>query len=168
MGQFTNWIKSVVVNSLDRRPPSHQDSSASRLSISNQNTLTPANHRPLTSLHLHHPGEQEKRRGRERAEKEGWTSGWPCTAAFFHLHLLQPRETEREREKEMDLSPPDHHAAAASTCPGGLSPTSVCRTPVALPSIYLLHTVFLMSSFWRSSLAGPGNIRPDVWSIQCV
>lgn len=132
------WIKSVVINSLDRRPPSHQDSSASRLSISNLNTLTPANHRPLTSLAppLTMRRERERETLRERTEKEGRTSGWPCTAAFFHLHLLQPsKKREREGETEMDLTPADHHAAAASTCPGGLSPTSVCRTPVALPSI---------------------------------
>lgn len=34
----------------------------------------------------------------------------------------QQKERERER-KEMDLTPADHHAAAASTCPGCLSST---------------------------------------------
>lgn len=42
----------------------------------------------------------------------------------------------------MDLTPADHHAAAASTCPGGLSPTSVCRTPIGRPSLNLLHPLF--------------------------
>lgn len=97
------WIKSIVINSLDRRPPSHQDSSASRLSISNLSTLTPANHRPLTSLAPPLTMRRERETLRERTEKEGWTSGWPCTAAFFHLHLLQPSK-KREREKKRWIS----------------------------------------------------------------
>ena len=128
------------------------------------NSQSPASNKPAPLLTMGRERERERGRnieGKEREQRKGWTSGWQCTAAFFHLHLLQPSK-KREGEKEMDLTTADHHAAATSTCPGGLGPTSVCKTPVAFPSIFLLHPWFLISfSVWRSSFAWP-----DVWSTQ--
>lgn len=98
------WIKSVVIYSLDHRPPSHQDSSASRLSISNQNTLTSANHRPLTSLHLCLPwGEREREkhwvRKREQRKRDGRQAdhAQQLSSIFTFCSPAKKREGEKKR-----------------------------------------------------------------------
>ena len=67
------WVKKVVINSLDHEHPSHQDSSAARLFISNLITLTPANHKPAppltmkaeSKINIEGEREQRKRDGRQ-------------------------------------------------------------------------------------------------------
>ncbi len=107
------WIKSVVIYSLDHRPH-HTKTPPPPVSPSAIKTLS---HQPITGLSqahtsaYHEEREREREREREilrekeRTEKEGWTSGWPCTATFFHLHLLQSsKKRERERETKRWIS----------------------------------------------------------------
>lgn len=134
---FQLWIKKVVISILDRSPPSHQDSSAFHRSVWYLNTRIPASHQPLTSLHLRFPrGERETLRERET---EGWTSGWPCTAAFFHLHLLQPsKKRGRKRGGSHSCWPP---CSCCFNMPRRPQPTSVCRILIAL-LLYFYFTLW--------------------------
>lgn len=95
----SSWTESVVIKSLDRRPPSHQDSSASRLSIS-LNILTPANHRPLTSLHL---VETLREREREQRKRDGRQADHALQLSSI-ITFCNPAKREREREKKRWIS----------------------------------------------------------------
>lgn len=155
------WIKkSVVTNSLDHRHitsgPSHQDS-ASRLSISHLNTLTPANHRPLTSLHLRLPwGEREREehwgREREQRKRDGRQADHAQQLSFIFT-FCNPAKRGRKRDGSHSCWPP---CSCCFNMPRRPLP-HLCLQDYSSTSFYLATPPCICSLAW-----------PDVWSTQCA
>lgn len=123
------WIKSVVINSLDHRLPSHQDSSASCLSISNLNTLTLASHKPCTSAY-----HEERETLRERENREwGMDVRLTMHSSFLSSSPSATQQREREREKSDGSNSSWPPCSCCFNMPRGHH--RVYRTPVALPII---------------------------------
>lgn len=148
-------IKSLVTNSLDCRPPPHQDSSASRLFISNPNTLIPADYRSLTNLHI--PWgvrEREKERNMRDRKRDGRQADHAQQLSSIFTSS-NPAKREGEKDGSHFCWPP---CSCCFNMPRRPQPVTLCRTAINLCSFTNLSSIRLLFCLKKTSAC------PVVWS----